>query len=219
MTEETAIGGPRGGFQPTLWTVVLRAKDPSSPDRRQALEQLIEIYWKPVYFFVRRRGHDVESAKDLSQSFFAAFLEQDFLKSVARDKGRFRSFLQACLTYFLSNQYDRASAKKRGGGLSFVQAEHELEAADTSPERAFFKQWALETMSRAVARLREESTPEDFALISEGRSEGLSSSDKKNRLRRMRLRLNELLREMIRPSVELESDVDAEVEALFSDSL
>jgi RNA polymerase sigma-70 factor (ECF subfamily) len=216
VKDETSIGGDRNTFQPTLWTLVLRAKDPSSPERTQALALLIESYWKPVYFFIRRRGNDVESAKDLTQSFFTAFLEKDFLKTVSREKGKFRSFIQACVTYFLSNQYDRASAQKRGGGFAFVQAEAELQAADDSPEQAFFKQWALDTMTRTVARLREESTPEDMALLTEGRSEGLSLFDKKNRLRRMRVRLNELLREVIRSSVELESDVDAEIDALFS---
>jgi RNA polymerase sigma-70 factor (ECF subfamily) len=219
VTEETAIGGDRASFLPTLWTLVLRAKDPGSPERGQALEQLIQLYWKPVYFFIRRRGNDVENAKDLTQSFFAAFLERDFLKTVAPEKGKFRSFLQASVSHFLSDHYDRASAKKRGGGFAFVQAEAELEAADPSPDQAFFKQWALDTMTRAVARLREESTPEDMALLTEGRGEGLSTFDRKNRLRRMRMRLNEHLREIIRPSVELESDVDAEIDTLFSKPL
>src|SRR5690349_523781 len=107
MTEETAIGGKYHGFQPTLWTTVLTAKDASSPERQKALESLMATYWKPVYFFIRRRGNDVEASKDLTQSFFAAFLEKDFLKNVAPEKGKFRSFLQASLTYFLSDHYDR----------------------------------------------------------------------------------------------------------------
>src|SRR5579862_3866734 len=40
--DETAIGGAKRGFQSTLWTIVLAAKDPAAPDRRQALESLIE---------------------------------------------------------------------------------------------------------------------------------------------------------------------------------
>jgi len=217
MAQETEIGGNRPGFQPTLWTTVLKAKDASSPERRQALESLIATYWKPVYFFIRRRGNDVETAKDLAQSFFAAFVEKDFLKNVAPEKGRFRSFLQASLTYFLSDEYDRATARKRGGGYTFVQAEAELPSDGATPEQAFFKQWALETMSAAVSRLREECSPEDFALLTDGVSEGMSATDKKNRLHRLRSRLREHLRAIIRPSVELESDVDAEIEALFSD--
>jgi DNA-directed RNA polymerase specialized sigma24 family protein len=219
MSQETSIGGSQHGFQPTLWTTILRAKDASSPERQQALQSLISTYWKPVYFFIRRRGNDVETSKDLTQSFFAAFLEKDFLKNVAPEKGRFRSFLLASLTYFLSDEYDRASAKKRGGGFEFVQAEQELASSEATPEQAFFQQWAVETMSLAVARLREECTPEDFALLTDGKSQGLSVSDRKNRLHRLRSRLREHLRAIIRPSVELESDVDSEVQALFARGL
>jgi len=125
VTEETDIGGDRPGFQPTLWTMILRARDPGSPERRQALDQLIQAYWKPVYFFIRRKGRDVETAKDLTQSFFTAFVEKDFLKNVSPEKGRFRSFVLASLTYFLSDEYDRSRALKRGGGFHFVEAETE----------------------------------------------------------------------------------------------
>src|SRR5262245_25366637 len=65
---------PVAGFRPTLWTVILRAKDPAAPDRREALERLIGTYWKPVYFLIRRT-HDAEAAQDIAQGFFTAFLE------------------------------------------------------------------------------------------------------------------------------------------------
>src|SRR5438045_2374386 len=90
---DTSIGGAKRGFQSTLWTVVLTAKDPSSRDRRDALQQLIEAYWKPVYLFIRRRGNDREAAKDLAQGFFTALLDRNFLQYVDRGRGKFRTFL------------------------------------------------------------------------------------------------------------------------------
>src|SRR5262245_36710135 len=201
------MGGTTGSFQPTLWTIVLRAKDPGSPDRRQALESLIQTYWRPVYVFVRRRGNDVETAKDLTQSFFQAFLEKDFLKNVSPEKGKFRSFLQASLTYFLSDQFDRTSARKRGGGYAFVRAEDDLQSAELSPEQAFFRQWAQETMTEAVARLRRECRPEEFALLTGNGPPEMAPAEKKRRAFRLRSRLRELLRDVIRPSVESEADV------------
>jgi DNA-directed RNA polymerase specialized sigma24 family protein len=219
VKDETSIGGAIHAFQTTLWTVVLAAKDPNAGDRRHALDELIRKYWKPAYFFVRRSGNDVETAKDLTQAFFAAFLEKDFLRTVTPEKGKFRSFLLASLTHFLSDQYDKAAAKKRGGGFAFVQAEEELATVDTDPQQAFFKQWAVETLSQAVSRLRTESTAEDFSLLTAGRSHGPATDHEKNQIRRMRQRLRELLREVIRQSVELESDVDAEIESLFSNPL
>ncbi len=46
----------------------------------EALGDLIGAYWKPVYFAVRRGGASIEDSKDLTQGFFAAFLQRDFLK-------------------------------------------------------------------------------------------------------------------------------------------
>ncbi|HEX7902215.1 MAG TPA: sigma-70 family RNA polymerase sigma factor, partial [Planctomycetota bacterium] len=99
---DTAAGMPSGprAFQPTLWTVVLRAKDPAAPDRREALERLFATYWKPLYVLLRR-DHDAHAAQDLVQGFFAEFLEKDFLKSVDRAKGTFRAFLRAALAHYV----------------------------------------------------------------------------------------------------------------------
>ena len=82
MPSETSIGGNNVRFQPTAWTVIRSAVDGS----RDALDQLIAVYWKPAYFFIRRRGHDVESAKDLTQGFFGSLLERDFFARVDADK-------------------------------------------------------------------------------------------------------------------------------------
>jgi RNA polymerase sigma-70 factor (ECF subfamily) len=213
---ETEMGGANVAFQPTLWTAILKAKDPDSPEHRASLERLLDAYWKPVYFFVRRRGHDVETAKDLTQSFFAAFLEKDFLKDVSREKGRFRSFVLAAVTHFLSNQYDRARAQKRGGGHNFVEAETEIAGSTRTPEQAFADQWALEVMTRATAKLRAETPPEDFALLSGAKPENLKEYDRKNRLHRLRVRLRELLREEIVPTVANEEDAEAELREILS---
>jgi DNA-directed RNA polymerase specialized sigma24 family protein len=216
MPEETDIGSAGSTFQETLWTVVLRAKDSDDAGRRDALGRLIGEYWKPAYFFIRRRGHDVEAAKDLAQGFFAEFVEKDFLKAVTPAKGKFRSFLMASLTYFLSDQYDRSRAQKRGGGYNFVQAEEDLTSVEGNPEEAFFRRWAFEIMAQAMSRLKKDVAPEEFALLDGEGGQDLSSSDRKNRLHRLRLRLREHIRDIIRPSVATEADVDAEIAELFA---
>ena len=45
----------------------------------------------------RRSGYDVHDAQDLTQSFFQHLLENETLRRVSRDKGRFRSFLLGAL--------------------------------------------------------------------------------------------------------------------------
>lgn len=215
---ETSIGGSQKGFQPTLWTTVLKAKNHDAPDRLEALNRLITKYWKPVYYFIRQKGHDVEAAKDLTQGFFATFLEKDFLKDVEPDRGRFRSFILAALSHFLSNEYDRSRAKKRGGDFNFVQAELERPSAAPTPEQAFFDQWAIEVFERAMSRLKSERPPEDVALLSGHAPADLPDYEKKNRLHRLRLRLRQLLREEVLPSVAGESEADEELRELLSQS-
>jgi len=212
VVEETEIGGPDARFQPTAWTVVRRAQE-GSPE---AMERLVTAYWKPAYFFIRRRGNDVEAAKDLTQSFFARALEKDFLDGVSSEKGRFRSYLLAALSHFLSNERDRARAKKRGGDWNFVQAEAELAAADPSPEKAFLSKWAVETLARAMTRLRAETSAEDLALLTGAARPDLSPTDRKHRLYRLRNRLRDCLRAELLPSVERAEDVESEVRDLFA---
>ena len=212
MTGETETGGEEIRFQPTAWTVVREAKDGS----RDAMDRLITLYWKPVYFYIRRRGHDVEGAKDLTQGYFATALEKDFLKGVSAEKGRFRSYVLAALSHFLSNEYDRAKAKKRGGEFNFVQAEAELASAEPTPEQAFRSKWAMEILGRAMARLRTETSTEDLALLTGGGRADLTVTDRKNRLHRLRVRLRECLREEILPSVDRADEVESEIRELFA---
>ena len=84
---ETELGGPRGSFPTTAWTSILQSRDPGSPVHQDALDRLIRAYWKPVYFFIRRRGESPESSKDLTQSFFGHLIEKNSMESVAREKG------------------------------------------------------------------------------------------------------------------------------------
>jgi len=213
MADETTIGGMRSQFGETRWTVIRRAQEGSAED----IALLLHDYWKPIYFYVRRHGHDIESAKDLTQSFCVAFLEKNFLKSVSADQGRFRAFVMAALKHFLSDQWDRARAVKRGGRYNFVQAEVDLASTDPTPERAFFKGWASAVLERAKARAKDDIPPEDLAMLEGGPSpEGVTPENRKNRVRKARERLRECLREEIQPLVELNSDVDSELNELFA---
>lgn len=239
--DETSLGGPAAYFVPTLWTVVLKAKGPDSPERSEALDRLFRIYWKPVYFFLRRKGLDVEAAKDLAQSFFAALLEKDFLKSVDREKGKFRTFLLACLDHHLSDARDRQRAQKRGGGraplsLDFIAAEAELPADPRGepPERAYERAWAFTILDRALAALRREFTEtgkEDLfrtlrSYVSAGpegpdayaeaaRKLKMTEEAMRVAVHRARRRYRELLREEVRGTVDSESAVDDEIADLL----
>ena len=197
MGIDTTMGGSDRGFQATLWTVVLRAKEHS----RDALEELIQTYWKPVYIYIRRWGYPSEEAKDLCQGFFADLLERDFLKGVSREKGRFRTFLLTVLKRYLINESERKRAQKRGGGkpllsLDYARAERDytiMPTSDETPERSFNRQWALEAMARALGALSQEMDSTTFDAIKPHLAGGPSYEETAKRLGVSVVRLNNLI--------------------------
>jgi RNA polymerase sigma-70 factor (ECF subfamily) len=151
-------------FTTTHWSVVLSAGNPESPQAADALERLCRTYWYPLYAYVRRDGSSPEDAQDLTQAFFARFLQKDYLADVRREKGRFRSFLLASLRHFLADERDRSRAIKRGGGRTILsldaqdaEGRYVLEPKDElTAEKVFERRWALTVLEAARARLRED---------------------------------------------------------------
>src|SRR2546426_433020 len=95
--ESSARQGTHAKFQPTLWTKVIGPAGSSSPEGREALNELCRIYWFPLYAFIRGQGIDSHKAKDLTQDFFIHLLENHLVKQADREKGHFRSFLLSSL--------------------------------------------------------------------------------------------------------------------------
>ena len=151
-------------FQTTRWSVVLAAGRESSPDSQSALTELCERYWYPLYAYVRRQGNQPQDAEDLTQGFFTLFLSRNDLQTVSPERGKFRSFLLACLKNFLANERQSARAQKRGGGrviqsLDSQTAEerYRLEPADElTPDKVFDRQWAMLLLEQTLAKLRDE---------------------------------------------------------------
>jgi RNA polymerase sigma-70 factor (ECF subfamily) len=151
------------GFCTTHWSLVLAARGDTAR-AQPALAALCHAYWYPLYAFVRRQGVAPHDAQDLTQEFFARLLEKEWLNAVARERGRFRSWLLAALKHFLANEWDKSRAQKRGGGLAFVsiddtsaESRYVHEPADhTTAETLYDRRWALTLLDRVLARLREE---------------------------------------------------------------
>src|SRR4029079_1897244 len=80
-------------FQTTSWSLVIAAAVRPTEDSRTALATLCQIYWHPIYAFIRRNGQDRDAARDLTQAFFAVLLEKNYLRDAQQKRGRFRAFL------------------------------------------------------------------------------------------------------------------------------
>jgi RNA polymerase sigma factor (sigma-70 family) len=149
-------------FTTTHWSVIVAASRPDSGAQDEALATLCRSYWPPVYAYIRRRGHKLEDAQDLTQEFFARLLAKEWLAGIEPQVSRFRSFLLTAVSRFLANEYDRSTAVKRGGGalpLDLEEAEtlcRRPSMAPDSPERVYDHRWALAVLDQALHRLREE---------------------------------------------------------------
>ena len=147
----------------TRWTLVLRAAQQSGPEAANALASLCEIYWYPVYAFIRRKGYDSEDARDLTQAFFTRLLERQFLARVDPQRGHFRGFLLTAVRRFLANAYDHEHAQKRGGAYEFVPLDFERSeeryraeppTAQLTPEALYERRWALTVLNSALRDLQ-----------------------------------------------------------------
>jgi RNA polymerase sigma-70 factor (ECF subfamily) len=150
-------------FVTTRWTAVLTAGCSDTARARQALAELCQAYWFPLYAYARRRGHGPHDAEDLTQGFFARLLKMQSLAGVSREKGKFRAFLLASMNHYLADEWDRACAQKRDIhrtiSLDAEAAENRYRAEPVehlTPERLFDRQWALTLLEAVVQRLHRE---------------------------------------------------------------
>jgi len=233
---------PRNHFATTHWSLVQAAIAAGpSPESRDALSALCEAYWYPLYGYLRSRGASRENAQDMTQAFFARVLEKNGLRSADPAKGRFRGFLLGALKNFAANEYDKASAKKRGGGVALLAMEFdtaegrfqlERTTSDT-PEKSFDRRWALTLLGRVLLRIKNEmhaaGKDAQFGALStylageRGRSYAdtaaelmMSEAAVKVAVHRLRRRYRDLLREEISHTVSSVEEIDDELRYLWA---
>lgn len=164
---------PAGGgrhFETTRWTLVTAAGKRNTPEARRALSDLCRLYWYPVYAFVRRRGYGAEDALDLAQGFFTRLIDKNDLAAADRTRGRFRAWLLTAVKHYLANEWDKATAEKRGGGRAVFSFDIDSDDAErryrrepahqVTPERVYDRRWALTLLEQALATLEAESGAE-----------------------------------------------------------
>jgi len=154
-------------FASTRWTIVLEASDSAAASAQAlgALSELCQIYWRPLYAFLRKQGYGSDDAQDLTQGFFAHLIETRAYAHADREKGRFRSFLLGALKHFIADARDRGQALKRGGGMILVKlddkaiAEAEAQvgrATKWQADEIYDREWAASLLRQALDRLTRE---------------------------------------------------------------
>ncbi len=235
-----ATAGPE--FATTHWSLVISAGRAADADSRKALDLLCQAYWYPLYAYARRQVVDANEAQDLTQAFFAELLEKNYVGAAVPDRGRFRAFLLTAFKHFLSKQWDRARAQKRGGGrtpisLDFESADSKLRidaASGLTAEQYYDQQWAITLLGKIMGRLEAEFEQAGkasqfqalkpfiigdhggptYAQIAEELH--MTAAAAKKSASRMRKRYGELLRDQIAQTVSDPADVDDEIRNLFA---
>jgi RNA polymerase sigma-70 factor (ECF subfamily) len=242
ITSSDQSAPQQSAFVTTHWSVVLTAGRSDTTRARAALENLCQAYWYPLYAYVRRRGHSPEDAQDLTQTFFARLLERNWVGNADQQKGRFRSFLLSALNHFLADEWDKARAQKRGGGVPSVPLQFDTaetryghEPVDNiTPEQSYERRWVLTLLDEVLHRLRSEYEQEGRAeLFAElnpclvgdrtaqpytelGAKLGVSEGTVKAAVHRLRQRYRQLLRDEIAHTVAEPGEVDEELQHLFA---
>jgi len=99
---------PSARFPNTAWSCIEAARDPHHPTFRTAVPRLISTYWRPVFHFLRAKGHATADAENLTQEFFVRCLgPRSPLHRADRGRGRFRDFLRTLVQRFAYDQTAR----------------------------------------------------------------------------------------------------------------
>lgn len=159
---DTELGGAAREFPPTRVSAVRELASAEPAVRRAAADALVRAYWKPSYAYARRRWHLAnDDAKELVQGFFAHALEHDTFAGFAPERGRFRTFVRACLDHHAAHVHEAAQRVKRGGGarpVTLDAGEHDVADGAPTPEEeldaCFRREFAREIFTLAIAGLR-----------------------------------------------------------------
>ncbi|HEY3860659.1 MAG TPA: sigma factor [Verrucomicrobiae bacterium] len=227
-------------FATTLWATVFTARSNDKESARNALERLCRIYWPPIYSFVRRRGATSHDAEDMTQAFFSQLVERETIKRAERAKGKFRTFLLAALTNFLSDEWDKQQRLKRGGEcqiipLTDMEMDRVPEFADNlSVEKVFDRQWALALIEHVTSLMEREFFTAGKSTLFQALQPMLvhemagpkccevaaalhmNESAVKVSLHRLRRRFGEIVREEIGHTVSSPGEIDEEIRHLFA---
>lgn len=240
--EASGCGASARQFVTTHWSAVVSAGKGGSDQASEALERLCRTYWYPLFAYVRQRGFNPEEAQDLTQAFFLQLIDKRYLAEANPERGRFRSFLLAALGHFLTNEWNKSKAQKRGGGLEFISLQYaskmEEQPVDPghemTPERIYERRWAEAVLAKVLERLRGEfDGPQvrrfdvlkrflttdrgQFSYAQAGLELGMKEPAIKSAIHRMRQRWRELMREEIGHTLQTceSKEVDEEIRYLL----
>jgi len=139
--------------------------------RERAVELAARVYRSPVIVVAMHQWSlQRADAEDLAHDFLAQAFEKGWLFRYDVSRGRFRTFLRACLSAFASTRSEAAGRLKRGGGAVHLDIDDVTVAApDAHLDGMFEREWVRSVLAAAVEGLRNEceqaGRPTTFAVF------------------------------------------------------
>ena len=110
--DKTTMGGNIQRFYTTCWTKISDIKTSDKAKEQLIINDLLELYWKPVYCYLRHKGNNNEVAKDLTQGFFhEVVINRSLIQQADKAKGKFRTFLLTALDRYTMDVHRKETAK------------------------------------------------------------------------------------------------------------
>lgn len=157
------MGGEDGRFHTTCWTVISNSQISPEEQNRLIINDLLGTYWKPVYCYLRRKGHGNEPAKDLTQGFFQEIvLGRDLIKQADKAKGKFRTFLLSALDRYVIDMHRFENrAKRKPDGQIFQlddldMPEESLAITDITAEEGFNCALVSQMLDEVISEVQDE---------------------------------------------------------------
>ena len=205
-------------FPTTRWSLIVASGD--SEDARMAWAELAANYRSAIQVYFRCR-FGADAADDLTSAFFAESIAGGWWARADLDRGSFRTYLRMLLRRFGARHIER--------NATLQVADRDIDRVaddDADPEAAYERDFAHTLVERALARLRiEHANASDceallpFLLDRGDQGDlkqlavelGVAQNTLLQRLRRLRLRLRELLRDEFAQLVADPASIDAEL--------
>jgi RNA polymerase sigma-70 factor (ECF subfamily) len=238
MTSQASQAPDR--FATTRWSMVMQLADKDSALARDALGDLAQRYWYPVYAYVRQSGQPPATAADVTRHMLQRIVRDSASGHAPNASRHYRNYLLERVRSLLDGDWTTIIGEEIPASAEFA-APDDLEnryqhdhAAKNSPEQAFQRSFALVVLRRTLQRLRDEAARSGRAdmcralepyLVRDPASTDFDRLAVQLRtrkvalilgLKRLRHRLRELAAQELADTVSSAEDLESEQDALLA---
>jgi len=130
----------------TRWTAFIDLHGKDEAKASKALNVLVERYEPLILWYIRKSGINPNECQDVCQEYLMKEFIKDVVYTADPSRGRFRTFLFHTLSQFITSEWRKQHAQKRGKGrvMSYDAVDPEGEFLEGLADRASIHQLQFE---------------------------------------------------------------------------